>query len=251
MCKTLIVGLGTGRCGTQSLSGFLSSQPGMTVLHEGTIDGRDNPLRWEGDHERVRRWIDTLPELLDRPSYCGDVGMYYLPYCEFLIAHRPDIRFVCMERDRAAVVESFLRHTRGRHPWLRHDGRRWRIDPVWDASYPKFDEPDKAEAVGLYWDLYHAEVNRLVVLHPDRVRRFSMESLNSREGMNEILDFIGYRGPRRLDTPFRLNTSRGAARSVIREGFERMLDAGRATLPASVRRLLWAKLVRHVHSRLR
>ena len=247
----MIIGLGTGRCGTQSLSGFLSSQPGMTVLHEGTIKGRDNPFRWEGDHERVRRWIDGLPDLLNRPAYCGDIGMYYLPYCEFLIAHRPDIRFVCLERDRSAVVESFLRRTQGRHPWMRHDGRQWRIDPVWDAAYPKFDEPDKAKAAGLYWDLYRAEVNRLIGLHPDRVRRFSTESLNSKEGMSGILDFIGYHGARRLEQPYCLNSSRGVARSFLRTEFERMMYLARPILPASVRQFLWDNLARHLYYRLR
>jgi len=248
---TLIIGLGTGRCGTQSLSRFLSNQPGMIVLHEGTIDGHDHPFRWQDDHDRVRSWVEGLPGLLGHPAYCGDVGMYFLPYCEFLIALDPGIRFVCLERDRAEVIESFVRHTPGRHPWMHHDGSHWRIDPVWDAVYPKFDEPDKCRAVGLYWDLYHAEVSRLVECHPDKVRRFPTDSLNSREGRTAILDFVGYRGPRNLDAAFRFNASRGAVRFRLRSGFEWLLDAGRRLLPTSVRRFLWDHLGQHVHRMLR
>lgn len=248
---TLIIGLGTGRCGTQSLSRFLSNQPGMTVLHEGTIGGTAHPFRWQDDHDRVRTWVEVLPDILGRPAFCGDVGMYFLPYCEFLIELHPGIRFVCMERDRAEVVESFVRHTRDRHPWMHHHGRDWRIDPVWDAAYPKFDEPDKCMAAGLYWDLYHAEVGRLVERHPDKVGRFPTDSLNSREGRNAILDFVGYRGPRNLDATFRFNESPGAVRLRLRCGFERLVDAGRPLLPARVRHLLWEHLGQRVFRRLR
>ena len=108
----------------------------MIVLHEGAIGGYDHPFRWQGDHDRVRSWIEGLPDLLGHPACCGDVGMYFLPYCEFLIAVHPGIRFVCIERNRDEVVESFVRHTPGRHPWTHHDGSRWRIDPVWDFTVP-------------------------------------------------------------------------------------------------------------------
>ena len=248
---TMIIGLGTGRCGTQSLSRFLSNQPGMIVLHEGAIGGYDHPFRWQGDHDRVRSWIEGLPDLLGHPACCGDVGMYFLPYCEFLIAVHPGIRFVCIERNRDEVVESFVRHTPGRHPWTHHDGSRWRIDPVWDFTYPKFDEPDKRKAAGLYWDLYHAEVTRLVALYPDRVSRYPTDSLNSREGRIAILDFVGYQGPRNLDASFRFNASRGVLRFRMRCGFERLLEAGRPLLPASMQRYLWSHLGQHLHRLLK
>ena len=247
----VIIGLGTGRCGTRSLSRLLSSQPGMVVLHEGMLEGRSHPFRWEGDRDRVVAWIDGLPELLGRPAHCGDVGMYFLPYCEDLIASRPEVRFVCLERPRAAVVESFLRHLPDRHPWLRHDGRRWRIDPVWDAAYPTFDEPDKARAVGLYWDLYKTEVDRLVALHPTRVGRFSTEALNSVEGRNAILDFVGYGGERRVQGPFHANARPGPVRRAARMGLERTIAVCRPLLPATVRRFLWEHVLHHVHVRFR
>ncbi len=244
---TLIIGLGTGRCGTQSLSRFLSNQPGMIVLHEGKIGGRDHPFRWQDDQERVCRWVEGLPDLLGRPVCCGDVGMYFLPYCEILIALHPGIRFVCLERDRAEVVESFVRHTVGRHPWIHHDGSHWRIDPVWDSAYPKFDEPDKCRAAGLYWDLYHAEVTRLVERYPDRVRHFPTDALNSREGRIAILDFVGYHGMRNLDAAVRVNASLGTVRFRLRCGFEWLFAAGRPLLPARVRRFLWDHLGQRIH----
>jgi|GEM_PF-1050491 len=251
MLSNMILGLGTGRCGTRSLSCFLSSQPGMVVLHEGTLRGRDHPLHWEGDQDRVLAWVKRLPEILGHPAYTGDVGMYFLPYCELLMQRCPAIRFVCVERDRAEVVESFLRHLPDRHPWLRHDGDRWRKDLVWDSAYPKFDEPDKGRAAGLYWDLYKAEVDRLVTLHPDSIRRFRTETLNSPAGRNEILDFIGYTGVRRLDGPFHTNARHGPARTLARVGFERAVTASRPYLAASIRHMLWEHVARHVHAWLR
>jgi hypothetical protein len=109
----LVIGLGTGRNGSVSLSRFLSAQRDMTVRHEGFLDEKYHIFRWAGDGDRVRSWI----ELLDRrardegDAYFGDVGTYYLPYVELLIERHPDARFVCLQRDRAKVVKSFLLKT--------------------------------------------------------------------------------------------------------------------------------------------
>ena len=122
----------------------------MIVLHEGAIGGYDHPFRWQGDHDRVRSWIEGL-----------------------------------------------------------------------------------------------------VALYPDRVSRYPTDSLNSREGRTAILDFVGYQGPRNLDASFRFNASRGVLRFRMRCGFERLLEAGRPLLPASMRRYLWSHLGQHLHRLLK
>ena len=43
--------------------------------------------------------------------YFGDVHSAYLPYAERLLTQHPDARFICLQRDRAATVKSFLAKT--------------------------------------------------------------------------------------------------------------------------------------------
>jgi hypothetical protein len=202
----LVIGLGTGRNGSVSLSRFLSAQRDMTVRHEGFLDEKYHIFRWAGDGDRVRSWI----ELLDRrardegDAYFGDVGTYYLPYVELLIERHPDARFVCLQRDRAKVVKSFLLKTRGTNHWYDHDGTRW-TSHKFDACFPSFDEPDKERAIARYWDFYHARIAELMDEYPSQVGLFQASELNERDGRGRILDFIDYRGTRRLDVEFREN----------------------------------------------
>jgi len=206
MVKKLIIGLGTGRCGTSSLSRFLTDQPGIRVLHEGRIDGaKSPPIRWEGDHENLLRWLDELATLCGSEQYYGDIGMYFLPYVEFLVERFDNIQFICLKRNRKAVIKSYLNWTENRNHWYEHDGSFWERDERWDAAYPKFDEPDKAKALGLYWDMYHAEVDRLVAKYPSQVVCLPMDCLNHAAGQNQILDFIGYGGDRRIASKYVFN----------------------------------------------
>ncbi len=202
----LVIGIGTGRNGSVSLSRFLSAQPGMNVRHEGFLDERYHIFRWDGDADRIASWIDLLARRArdESDAYFGDVATYYLPYVELLIDRHPEARFVCLQREKEKVVKSFLLKTRGTNHWYDHDGKRWTAHKF-DACFPSFDEPDKARAIALYWDVYHARVAELMAAHPDRIGLFQSDSLNRREGRARILDFIDYRGPRRLDVRFREN----------------------------------------------
>lgn len=126
----IIIGLGSGRCGTRSLATLLNAQPETVCFHE------VNPscMAWEGTERTVlsmleefravlaggpreitvdlaaRLRADPLPRLrsLEAVTAIGDVASYYLPYASML-AKMPDVRMPVLRRDKGATVASFVR----------------------------------------------------------------------------------------------------------------------------------------------
>jgi hypothetical protein len=101
--QSIILGIGTGRCGMASLAKVLSQQPEMVCSH-------DEPplLPWKNSEGRR-----LIPERFARfrkhakARLLGDVAHFYLPYLEDAIAAEPDIRIVCLRRPKEEVVASF------------------------------------------------------------------------------------------------------------------------------------------------
>lgn len=206
--KQLIIGLGTGRCGTVSLSRFLNDQPEAFVIHEGAYEDMRILFPWEGTAEAVTDWLQQLAGFAGEQPFFGDTGSYYLPYVEPILSAFPGARFICFERERASVVRSFATKTGKRNHWYEHKGKRWKKDTRWDASFPKFDEQDKETAIGMYWDLYHEMSTDLSEKYPGHFRIFPMTIINSEAGRAELLDFVGYEGERVLDREYVSNTKK-------------------------------------------
>jgi len=137
--KLLVIGVGTGRCGTQALAQLFQAN-GMLVTHEG--DFGMGPLSWdahptgcEGVVRRLQRLRDetgmvTLPRVnrsslppfvvMNGPtSVVGDVWSAHLPYLEAYFSLIPEgqLKVVALKRDRDTVVEALLRSTPRWNPW--------------------------------------------------------------------------------------------------------------------------------------
>jgi len=183
----IVIGLGTGRCGTQSLACLLDQQIGSEVTHE--ADWRDLP--WAGQVEAVNRKFRQFRTRLveERRRMVGDVGFYYLPYIEHMLARYPNLALVCMQRDRDDTTLSLVRKMRKRHPGLNHGGRRWRASE-WDRNYPKFGIADRRVAAEMFWDNYYDFANRLQQEQPVRFWIVDCASLNSRDGQEQLLSFL-------------------------------------------------------------
>lgn len=128
---TILLGMGTGRSGTQSLSQLLNAQTGTVCFHE------LNPacMKWKDTPQTVRSMVrefegilkshsrdvtldftrpakdEGLDRLRDLPSVntIGDVAFYYLPYVPMLAKLDLNIKMPCMKRDRSMVIDSFMR----------------------------------------------------------------------------------------------------------------------------------------------
>jgi hypothetical protein len=248
MSKTLIIGLGTGRCGSLSLSYFLNNQPGIKVLHEGAINYQAHPLKWYNDHENVLKWIKNIEKLSDSSQYFGDIGMYFLPYVDFLIEQFPRSKFICLKREREAVIQSYLKWTQDHNPWYEYNREAWRKNNIWDDAFPKFNEPNKSKAVGLYWDMYYEEIDKLIKKYPQNICCFHTQLLNDINTRSDILDFIEYHGDRNLEGEYHTHKQRTIFDKLRVNFAEFGIKLGRQILPKSVRHQLWVKFAKFFYN---
>ncbi len=196
--KKLIIGLGTGRCGTVSLCNILNQLPSSFFVHEGFM------LPWYGQPDIA---ISKLKKFLNDTDKCyvGDVGFYWLPYVEEVISVFPKTKFICLKRNKQDTINSYLKKTEGRNHWINHDGKFWRKDYIWDRCFPKYNVKTKEEALSLYWDEYYSKAYKLQLSYPNNFKIFDIEVLNSSEKFFEVLDFLEI--PRFKITPVKLNTT--------------------------------------------
>lgn len=234
----VVIGLGSGRSGTASLTSLIDRQIGGICFHEmnpscAVFSGNPQPhlnaahelrnILRGGDKSRLAidysrpASIATYEKLQRMPqvNVIGDIAYYYLNYVDDLLEAVPECVFVCTRRDRALTISSWMKKSAIRrwpslwladwlkarltrtpfyteyNYWQAHDGSRWQQDPVWDSCFPKFDAPTKIEAIGMYWDYYYLEADRLQRKHPENFRVFDVSELSSPSGQRRILSFIG------------------------------------------------------------
>lgn len=190
--KNLVIGLGTGRCGTTSLAHLLNAQPDSTFVHEGLFSGKKYDhflLPWEVNYSKFLEWEKKVQSL--EGNFCGDVGSYMIQYVDVIIKRHPHTKFICLERDRREVIESFMIKTRGRNHWSLNPSFREFKDPIWDPIFPKFFAK-KREAIGLYWDAYYTQARELQSKYPENFKIFPTGSLNFSCFMLGILSFAGF-----------------------------------------------------------
>ena len=207
MNKQLIISIGTGRCGSVSLSKFLSAQEYVSVLHEGRLDSHKirKLIKWGNDEKNLFEWLEFLLSL-DGNKFVGDTGMYYLPYIEQIIDKYPQVKIIVMERDKEEVVKSYIKKTTGRNHWFDHDGKEWDKDDKWDPCYPKYDISNKEKALEKYWEDYKSQTDNLILKFPDKIKKWTIQSLNTLNGKNEILNFLNYKFDRNINQEFKHNT---------------------------------------------
>lgn len=182
----LVFGLGTGRCGTLSLAHLLG------VSHEMQL------LPWEPEP----KLLDALWPRVVRAG--GDVSLSWLGYVPEILARDPEARFVCLQRERAATVRSWLRQLRGRDQFFMP--MTWKDAVTGEAHvrnvFPALDGPIP-EAVDRYYTLYYERAAEWARRFPHRFRIFPMESvLNRRAAQRVMLRFAGrpWPGFRRFHT---------------------------------------------------
>lgn len=184
----VMFGLGTGRCGTNSLAALIALQPGAIGGHE----RRGPRIAWTGGEHEVDRVLDEITaELAGGATLVGEIGLYYLPYAVRIRARFPEVRFVVLQRDRASTIESFLEKTADKsNHWA--PTRRFARHARWDHCFPTYQAVlPKAEAIGRYWDEYYAMTDALERAEPATFLTVRTEALGLPETQRRILDFLG------------------------------------------------------------
>lgn len=136
--------------------------------------------------------------MLSVKAFSGDVAHWWLPYLPRLLVQFPNIRVICMQRERQATIRSF-NNIKGKgkgsaNHWISHDGEYWTRTP-WDECYPKYDVRTRDLALGLYWDEYYAAAINLAHEYPSNIAIFDISLLGTISGQERILEFCGYSDP--------------------------------------------------------
>lgn len=127
----IVLGLGSGRTGTASLSQLINSQHGAICFHELNPTG----VVFEGNPQPIINTITEFERILDggdkrllsidygrlesekkyrelqacqKVRIIGDIAYYYLKYVDDILAVTDNIRFVCIKRDRGETIISWL-----------------------------------------------------------------------------------------------------------------------------------------------
>ena len=193
MNQSIVLGIGTGRCGSFSLTRVLNQQPEMVCSHE------EPPLLpWKHiDGQQVIRERFSRFRLHGKARLLGDCASFYLPYVEDAIAAEPDIRIVCLKRPKEEVVASFCRWLDQTMPlptnhWARQPASGWHHIPITRGLFPKYDTQNREEGIRRYWDEYYEKVGELLNRYPEHIRLFdTYEALNTETGLRDLLTFVG------------------------------------------------------------
>jgi len=200
MKQSIVLGIGTGRCGLRSLAKLLNQQPETQCSYE------EPPfLPWkQSDIDRIVRERFARFRQNGRGRVLCDVASFYLPNLEAAIAAEPDIRILCLKRSREDVVVSFCEWLDASFPlptnhWADHPAPGWHHDPLRTPTYPQFDTQNREDGVRRYWDDYYRRVEELRKHHPEQIRVFdTYEALNTPTGLQELLAFAGISPERQI-----------------------------------------------------
>lgn len=201
----LVFGLGTGGCGTHSLSVLLCAQHRVRIKHEETITHWTPFITNEGP-TIINDFKLLLLSMHDNKKYdiMGDVSFPLLPHVDLIMALYPDSKFICLKRDKEKTVRSLIEHMGPRgNVYTDHDGIEYKNNKA-DHSSPNIPRrltTDREEAASLYYDLYYDTINDYIKYYGDALKIFNPEIMWTQEGQEEILSFAGINKERMVFLP--------------------------------------------------
>ena len=202
--RKIIIGFGTGRCGTKSLAEFLNKQPGLNVTHEGVA------LGW---YPALADTDVRLNAFLKREGDIGDVGFYWVHYLDLIFHRHQGAKAINLIRDDEEVVASFWNHLGENESTVGWHG------------YP-FDSPNwTKDAVRFMVKRYRYIESELYKTYPFSIYRLPMQALNSKREMGKLLDWLGVSPDNRVLEAIHFN--KGQERKQKVRNFWNGLEKGR------------------------
>lgn len=167
----LKLGLGTGRCGTVSLSKLIDAEHEQLPM-----------LPWLRNRD--------IFEMHLRALYANEVersvALFYLKHIPWIFEEVDDVRAVCLKRDREGTIESFLKKVNNHNHWQPQGNKN-----NWTKCFPTYEEVDsKAKAIGLYWDDYYDLAQKYSAKYGERFEIVEMSALNSEDGQEKIFNIL-------------------------------------------------------------
>lgn len=203
----IVLGIGTGRCGTQGLMTFLNLQK-VNTLHESVL------LPWGFDLVSLNLLLAKLGKTstIDYPNV-GEVNFSLLNYIEPLLKSinaenveigseqeypftaNTAVRVICLRRDKAETVKSWMNNHKNFNFWSSaghacfSQGLYLKND-ILGNSFPKYDLGKEA-ALACFWDDYYLKAAQLELIYPEAFKIFDMSQLFSDTANQKILlDFL-------------------------------------------------------------
>ena len=213
MYPQMIFGMGSGRCGTASLTVLLNKQPRVCATHEGQF------LPWE--HDLVAFYQGLLKEIMmAKKPIVAPVAFYWINYLAEIFRDVRDPKVICLKRRREEVVKSFAGMYQGQNFWSDPEGDKFtgidpKISPLGEM-FPKYNLP-KEEAIGIYWDTYYAIAEMWVQRFPERMIIVDSCLMFSDEKYQKAaLKFIGIKRPV-VDLDIKRNSTAERAEPLVVE----------------------------------
>lgn len=184
------IGVGTGRCGSHTLVNITSACKKVACLHESM------QIPWydaEGD-PKIGQLIRRFREHRQEGIISGEVGPNYIQHIISLRQAHPDLKVVCMHRNRDEVVESFLEYGTSMPPLRPVEKYKWadgclgpeRMDAKITDCFPIIDAATRRQSIEFWWEMYEkmAEDVAKPVFH------ITTKSFNSRSVVESLFDFL-------------------------------------------------------------
>lgn len=198
---TVILSLGSGRCGSTTLAAAFASIPNVCATHE-------NPphIFWKPFEEQVRFHFDRLRMLADYFPVVFDAAHWWLNVCPRFLTEFPNSKLIGLVRDMDKCVTSFLKF-QGRgfgsaNHWAPPNNGVWRT-AHWDPAFPAYAisagiQPGTDDAynakklmVARYVTEYNQSLSALAGAHAQRVMLIRTESLNEQTTAARLRSFVG------------------------------------------------------------
>lgn len=187
--KKFVFGLGSGRCGTGTFAKLMQNN-GANISHEAFL------LPWVVDRDDG---FKSIAYMYYRPgNFVCDSSFAWVNYVDMVRKYTPNPKMVCLKRDKAEVVNSWMQYKNPVNWWTSPTSKHWGADSRFDARmrlFPKYDLP-KEDAIAEYWEEYYRIAEYWQSKYPDMFKIYLMEYvLNTEEGQREMFEFVGIENP--------------------------------------------------------
>jgi len=212
--NTVVIGLGTGRCGTTSLTTLFNKQDSFRSAHELCTSGKKRKPVWGEDFEYVLSIFNKFYRTYAHDNhYVSDIGFYWLPYVDDMMEKFEDeVKFVCVRRNIDTWVKTYVRVMRARNYMV--DNPKYFKPSPWDGVFPSYDYSDfsyvekneedeeayghkvRVESAKRYWTEYYKTSGKYQEKYPNNFKIFEMEEiLKDTASSKPVFDFIGIKNP--------------------------------------------------------
>jgi hypothetical protein len=196
----VILGMGSGRCGSTSLSAMLAAIKGSCATHE-------NPplISWNPDNEQLNFHMRRLKLLAKYFPLVFDAAHWWLRAIDRFMTEFPNGKAIGLYRDTKSCAQSFAR-VKGQglgstNHWVAPGNGIWRANH-WDPTYPTYRVPEnadqdpdaaRAQLIVRYVEEYNDELFGVCDRLPDKVMLIRTEELALPAVHEELFEFIGFR----------------------------------------------------------